>query len=209
MTAENDTSSSGGEPLTNRDIARLLGGEISESDRAELVERLDTDPEAAEILGLAASVKEGRTSLDDSARIDALMKLVKADFASVVEKPVPVGKVIGPCMKCGFDVIDGSYYCPNCGAEFKEFRKAGWSKYRFLFLDYRELTLILGLSLIIAAFLAGVFFETLFGFGCAFVGLWLGYVITPRHVSSVKREIPVEKDDEIEKEKKDSGIGSG
>ncbi|HEX9744499.1 MAG TPA: zinc ribbon domain-containing protein, partial [bacterium] len=120
-------------PLTDDELASLLGDKISQEERAELNARLENDPAGSEVLAMAASVEDDQSGGGlDKGKVDELLKMVN-DGLAIEDICEHCGGDLHPggkfcphcgvnqleksvkCFKCGTTVIEGSYYCFKCG----------------------------------------------------------------------------------------------
>jgi len=134
---KNETENSGRqtEPLTDEEIASLLGDDLSPEQRAELVSRLNSAPESAEILAIAASRPPESPGGFTPGRIDIILKKARETLPANDICPNCSGDLHKngkfcphcgvrlsdnplKCLKCGANVVEGSSYCPKCGALF-------------------------------------------------------------------------------------------
>jgi len=184
MTAEHSMGK--GRSLTDEELARLLEADLDASERAALLERLESDEDACRILGLAAGeLRAAGEGLSD-ATIERLLKAVRekrpeSDICPHCAGDLHPGgrfcphcaaQVVGnplTCLKCGKPVREGSAYCPHCGSFFRPVeRKSVIESPLFL--------LVLGLvSLAIAAVtirLSLPVFIVFLAIGCVTLGGW-------------------------------------
>jgi hypothetical protein len=125
-------------PLTDDELASLLGDKISQEERAELNARLENDPAGSEVLAMAASVEDDQSGGGlDKGKVDELLKMVN-DGLAIEDICEHCGGDLHPggkfcphcgvnqleksvkCFKCGTTVIEGSYYCFKCGNVLKQ-----------------------------------------------------------------------------------------
>lgn len=206
-------------PLTDYELAELLGDEITPEKRASLVERLHRDPVAAEVLALAMSEVPDDAEGLRSGKVDRLLKMVRESKSQDDICPHCAGdlhpegsfcphcaaRVRGNtlnCHKCGNPVVEGSSYCPSCGSVFKPM--TGKSV-----LDAPVTMLIIGLMSVLIAFLYRPWFLFFMGFGLLMLGGWGWDFWTVRirvKHAKVKESREEASDDEEERERKRKSV---
>lgn len=169
-----------GRKLSDEELGQLLDDVLDESSRNSLVSRLQGDPESAEILAVAASVKIEKEDAARDDEIERMMGRVRDEFRKPTGlcpncsgdlhaggkfcphcRMAVAGQVL-TCFSCRKPVVEGSFYCPHCGSVFRSVEKTS-------FFNSPLLLLVLGL----ASFLCAIIFRFLWWFFVPFGSLVL------------------------------------
>ncbi len=205
------------ERLADEELARLLGDDLEPEERAALVEKLQSDPEAAEILALAASDVPSTAQGLPSRTVDSLLDMVREKGGETDICPHCAGdlypggafcphcaaRVVGnplACHQCGSRIVEGSSYCPSCGSIFRPFGPSPAIESPFLML-------IIGLvSLGIAIAYRPLIFLFM-SFGVVSLGVW-GWDLWTRRLRvrrASKRVVEVSQEREKERRERKTG----
>ena len=91
-------------PLNDEELSRLMDPEINQEEREQLLERLNNDPRAAEVLALASTKSSGEGLPE---------RVVEKVLATVRERTGDTGI----CPYCAGDLVPDAPYCPHCSAQ--------------------------------------------------------------------------------------------
>ena len=202
--------------LTDSELAALLAGELDDSERASLMERLADDPAGQEVLALAASVSESTGAPLNKETEERLLGLVRNVGRATGICPHCAGdlnpsgefcphcgaKVRGnpvTCFRCGKPVFENASYCPHCG---NFFRPMG----RRYFLDSPIFLPLLGLISLIISLIYLPVFLIFFAFAFIAFGVWI-LDIWQRKGGVVRKS--GQEAEAVQKDKKDSARKSG
>jgi hypothetical protein len=202
--------------LSDSELAALLAGDLEDSERAILMERLSGDPSGQEVLALAASQIDttgGSLGKEIEERLLGVVRSVSkgtglcphcagdldrsGDFC-----PHCGGKVRGDsvtCIRCGNPVFEDASYCPHCGSFFRPMGRGS-------FLDSPIFLPVLGLISVLIAFVYRPVFLIFFAFAFITFGAWFAD-IWQRRGGAVRRR--GQETDEAEEEKRVSGRKTG
>jgi hypothetical protein len=213
----NDDSESVPTPLSDEELAKLLGDEISDEERSRLVERLHADPQSAEILALAASDVPDTGGGLSSGRTEKLLKLVResggaGDICPHCAGDLHPSGIFCPhcgariednplkCHSCGSMVVEGSAYCPKCGSVFSRTGLKSQGNARFVLL-------VIGLVSVAVAFAYRAMFFPFATLGLLALGAW-GWDLWSMffRVKKVVREEGDEIEDKGREEEKDQRL---
>jgi len=195
-------------PLSDEELARLLGDDLGPSERAALLERLANDPAGQQILALAASQMQPTGEGLPPKSVDRLLGIVRETPRDLGICPFCAGdlnptgdfcphcgnRVTGSllsCARCGKPLREDSVYCPHCGSSVRPIeRKSAMDTSFFL--------LVLGLIVLLLAFLYRPLLWPSLVIGCLAIGMWAGDLLhrggkTTRAVEMSEKETAEEK----------------